>query len=133
MNSNTNAGKIATLLETLSERLGNRPEQAVEAMLFEMTQFQEDSLLKLLQCMEETSRKKAPVSDKADQAEGTKTHAHPEDGSYVPMTEHSAICRGCEVGCELKWDDDGNYEGYSCCNGEETARLLALIRKNQVH
>ena len=132
MITNTTAGKIAVLLQSLTERLGTEPEQSVEKMLSEMTQSQEDSILKLLQLMEEAS---CVASVSASESEGGKTEETlevPVDGSYVPISEHSAICRGCEVGCELKWDDNGAYEGYSCCNGEETARLLATIRKNQM-
>lgn len=137
---NTNAGRVCALLKTLAGRLGSSPESNAEFMLSEMTQSQEDNVLKLLQLMEETSRN-LPVSEFSpepqdlpekqmpDQSEMLK---QPEDGSYVPLSEHSAICRGCELGCELTWDDDGHYDGYSCVNGEETASLLAMLRQNSV-
>ena len=49
----------------------------------------------------------------------------PEPDTYDEITDRSAICRGCPSGCELRWDDHGNFGGYSCIVGQETAEMLA--------
>ena len=49
----------------------------------------------------------------------------PEPDTYDEISDRSALCRGCPSGCELRWDGKGNYSGYSCIVGQETAGLLA--------
>ena len=49
----------------------------------------------------------------------------PEPDTYDAIDDHSAICRGCPSGCELRWDDKGNCSGYSCIVGQETGEMLA--------
>ena len=130
--------QIVSLIQTLGTSLRVRPEEA-DCRLNALTETEKAQLLELLK---RVYGGKA-AADAPDHGENivinepsagkdavpavpmSSTKELPDPNTYDTVSDRSAICRGCPSGCELRWDDNGNYTGYSCIVGQETAALLA--------
>ena len=134
--------EIVSLIQTLGAGFRLHPEE-IERKLDVLTEVQQENLARLLKRIADGSVKTyafghgsaEPKPGKPDAraiwdkgptpAAPRKTPRLPESDAYDEINERSAICRGCPSGCELRWDDQGNFSGYSCIIGQETGEMLA--------
>jgi hypothetical protein len=134
--------EIVSLMQTLGAGFRLYPEET-EKKLDVLTEVQQENLIRLLKkiahgnvqtyAFGHGSPEKKPAKpddrviwDRGPTPSGPrKAPRLPEPDAYDEIDERSAICRGCPSGCELRWDDKGNFSGYSCIIGQETAEMLA--------
>lgn len=134
--------EIVSLLQTLGAGFRLHPEET-EKRLDVLTEVQQENLILLLKRISDGNVKtyafghgtvrpeaKKPDTralwDKGPTPSGPKKAPRlPEPDAYDEINDRSAICKGCPSGCELRWDDQGSFTGYSCIIGQETAEMLA--------
>lgn len=134
--------EIVSLMQTLGAGFRLHPEET-EKKLSILTDVQQENLVRLLKRIADGNvhtyafghgspeKKSARTDERVIWDRGPtpsgprKVPRLPEPNSYDEINDRSAICRGCPSGCELQWDDKGNYSGYSCIIGQETAEMLA--------
>lgn len=134
--------EIVSLIQTLGTSFRVQPER-VKERLSVLTEVQQENLLRMLKRIADGDDRAYAFGHKPPEREGKKPDARvnwdkgptpsgprkekplPEPGTYYPINDRSALCSGCPTGCELKWDNQGNYSGYSCIVGQETAEILA--------
>ena len=134
--------EIVSLMQTLGAGFRLHPEE-IEKRLDVLTDVQQENLIRLLKRIadgnmhayafghgvpkkEPAKTDKRAIWDKGPTPSGPRrTPRLPEPDAYEEISDRSAICKGCPSGCELRWDDQGNYSGFSCIIGQETAELLA--------
>ncbi len=134
--------EIVSLMQTLGAWFRLHPED-IEKKLDVLTEVQKENLFRLLKRIDDGNSQpyafghgtpkenpKKPdtraIWDRGPTPSGPrKAPRLPEPDAYEEINARSAICKGCPSGCELRWDDQGNYTGYSCIIGQETAEMLA--------
>ena len=134
--------EIVSLIQTLGTSFRVQPEKTDERLNV-LTEVQKENLLNMLKRISEGGEREYAFGHKPPERVGEKpdtraiwdngptpvgprkTKPLPEPGTYYPINDRSALCSGCPTGCELKWDDKGNYSGFSCIVGQETAEILA--------
>lgn len=134
--------EIVSLMQTLSAGFRLHPEEAAKRLSV-LTDVQQENLVRLLKRVADGnvhtyafghgSSEEKPAKPDArviwdrgpTPAGPRKVPRLPEPDAYDEINERSAICKGCPSGCELRWDDKGNFSGYSCIIGQETAQMLA--------
>ncbi len=135
--------EIVSLMQTLAAGFRLHPE-AVGKKLDVLTEVQQENLVHLLKRIADGNmhnsyafghgvpgNKPAKPDDRVMWDKGPtpsgprKVPRLPEADAYEEINDRSAICKGCPSGCELRWDDQGNFSGYSCIIGQETAEMLA--------
>ena len=134
--------EIVSLMQTLAAGFRLFPEET-QKKLDVLTDVQQENLIRLLKRIADgpvrtyafghgtLERKPAKTKDSVIWDRGPtpsgplKAPRLPEPDAYDEISDRSAICKGCPSGCELRWDDQGNFNGYSCIIGQETAEMLA--------
>ena len=135
--------EIVSLMQTLAAGFRLHPE-TVGKKLDVLTEVQQENLVHLLKRIADGNmhnsyafghgvpgNKPAKPDDRVMWDKGPtpsgprKVPRLPEADAYEEINDRSAICKGCPSGCELRWDDQGNFSGYSCIIGQETAEMLA--------
>lgn len=134
--------EIVSLMQTLGAGFRLHPEE-IGKRLDVLTEVQQENLVRLLKRIadgtvhaysfghgppdrEPAKPDKRVIWDKGPTPSGPMKAARlPEPDAYDEINDRSAICKGCPSGCELRWDDKGNFTGYSCIIGQETAEMLA--------
>ena len=136
--------EIVSLMQTLGAGFRLHPEE-IEKRLNVLTEVQQENLARLLKRIadgnahtyafafghgtpaEKPAKKDSrAIWDMGPTPSGPrKAPRLPEPDAYDEIDNRNAICKGCPSGCELHWDDQGNFSGYSCIVGQETAEMLA--------
>ena len=134
--------EIVSLMQTLGAGFRLHPEET-EKKLGVLTDVQQENLIRLLKRIADggvhtyafghgsPGRKPEKTDNRVIWDRGPtpsgprKAPRLPEPDAYEEINDRSAICKGCPSGCELRWDDQGGFTGYSCIIGQETAEMLA--------